>query len=267
MLREINAGEITKAVAKLCRDANYYLPGDVKSALKNADNYICKILLENSEIAAAERIPICQDTGMTTVFAEIGQDVHITGGDLTDAINAGTAKGYEEGYLRKSVVSDPFLRANTQNNTPSIIHYEIKSGDKIKITVAPKGFGSENMTAVGMLNPSDGEDGAVNFILESVRRAGSNSCPPVIAGVGIGGTADYALLLSKKALLLPLGNFSKFENAILNKINELNIGPAGLGGFPTAIGVRVIKYPTHIAGLPIAVSIGCHAARRAEMIL
>ncbi len=277
-MREINTAVITEVIEKLCIDANYNLNGDIKCAFQKgaakesaplAKN-ILDMLIENADIAKDEQVPICQDTGMAVIFAEIGQDVHITGGSVTDAINQGVRLGYEKGYLRKSVVKDPIHRENTKDNTPAVIHYEIVPGDKITIHLSPKGFGSENMSALKMLKPSDGIEGVKSFIIETVTKAGANPCPPIILGIGIGGTMEKAALLSKKALLRPLDAknpddyWSGIESELLDKINSLNIGPAGFGGLTTALGVNILTYPTHIAGLPVAVNISCHATRHVE---
>ena len=280
-MREINVKEIEEAIKKLCIEANYYVGNDIKEALckckeeepyKIAEDVLDKIIL-NDEIAAKEQMPMCQDTGMACVFLEIGQDVHITGGLLEDAVNEGVRRGYEEGYLRKSVVKDPIDRVNTKDNTPAIIYYDIVEGDKVKITVAPKGFGSENMSRIGMLKPADGLEGVKKFIIETVRLAGPNPCPPMVVGVGIGGTFDKAAYLAKKALLRPINirNSQEFyknlEEELLEKINELGIGPQGFGGKTTALGLNIETYPTHIAGLPVAVNIICHATRHKDIVL
>ena len=280
-MREIQVKEIENAVRDLCIEANYYIGNDIKEALKKskeeepykiAEDVLDKILL-NDEIAAKEQMPMCQDTGMACVFLEIGQDVHITGGLLEDAINEGVRRGYTEGYLRKSVVKDPIDRVNTKDNTPAVIYYDIVAGDKIKITLAPKGFGSENMSRIGMLKPADGLQGVKDFIIETVRLAGPNPCPPMVVGVGIGGTFDKAAYLAKKALLRPVNTsnnqefYKNLEEELLQKINELGIGPQGFGGKTTALGLNIETYPTHIAGLPVAVNINCHATRHKERIL
>ena len=247
----------------------------MKRALKDAQEketaalgkQILGILDENMEIAKAEKIPICQDTGMAVVFLKVGQDVHFTGGSIEEAVNEGVRRGYTEGYLRKSVVSDPLLRVNTNDNTPAVIHYEIVPGEEVQITLAPKGFGSENMSRVYMLKPADGEEGVVNAVVEAVKLAGPNACPPVVVGVGVGGTFEKAALLSKKALARPVDQESekehirKLEKEILEKINQLEIGPAGLGGSVSCLGVNIETYPTHIAGLPVAINICCHVNR------
>ncbi len=280
-MREINVKEITSAVKKLCIDANYYLSSDVREKLNIArekeDWEIAKGILdniiENADIAKNEKMPMCQDTGMACIFVEIGQDVHITGGLLEEAINKGVAEGYSEGYLRKSVVKDPLDRVNTGDNTPAVIYYDIVQGDKIKITVAPKGFGSENMSALKMLKPADGLEGVKEFILKVVKDAGPNPCPPIVVGVGIGGTFDRAAMLAKKALLRPLNSINKnefyanLEDELVEEINKMGIGPQGFGGKTTSLGVNIETYPTHIAGLPVAVNINCHATRHAEIEL
>ncbi|WP_102399130.1 fumarate hydratase [Haloimpatiens massiliensis] len=280
-MREINVEKITEALAKMCIDANYYLNDDIKNTIKEAkekeDWDIAKGILDkiivNSEIARDEKMPMCQDTGMACVFVEIGQEVHIVGGSLEEAINKGVAEGYVSGYLRKSVVKDPLDRVNTKNNTPAIIYYDIVPGDKLKITVAPKGFGSENMSQIKMLKPADGLEGVKEFILKVVKEAGPNPCPPIVVGVGIGGTFDRAANLAKKALIRPVSekNSNKFyadlEEELLEKINALGIGPQGFGGKTTALAVNIETYATHIAGLPVAVNINCHATRHAEVEL
>lgn len=280
-MREISVNTITEAVAKLCIQANCVLNDDVYCALENAKKtekseigkeILCQ-LTENADIAKDETVPICQDTGMAVVFVEIGQEVHIAGGLLTDAVNEGVRKGYTEGYLRKSVVSDPFIRVNTNDNTPAIIHYDIVGGDKVKIIVAPKGFGSENMSKIYMLKPSAGIEGAKDAIVQAVDEAGPNPCPPMVVGVGVGGNFEMAAYLAKKALLRPIGSHSdkphlrEMEEELLERMNNLGIGPQGLGGVTTVLGVNVESYPTHIAGMPIAVNISCHVTRHAEVIL
>jgi fumarate hydratase subunit alpha len=271
-MREIKAGEITRAVER---------NADVYQALKDAQakeesptgkDVLAKLLV-NADLAMEKGMPMCQDTGMAVVFCEIGQDVHIVGGDITDAINAGVRNGYRNGYLRRSVVADPIKRANTGDNAPAIIHYEITKGENIKITVAPKGFGSENMSALTMLKPSDGLDGIRKFVLATVEKAGPNACPPMVVGVGIGGTMEKAALIAKQSLCRPLGKnnsdeeIAALEKELLASINKLGIGPAGLGGRMTALAVQIEVFPTHIAGLPVAVNICCHALRHAEVIL
>ena len=274
-MREINAAEITEAVSGMCIEINHRLSPDMKEMLIGArqkeessiGRQVLSKLLNNLDIASEEMIPICQDTGMAVVFLEIGQDVHIYGGDLTDAVNNGVRRGYEEGYLRKSVVSDPILRENTKDNTPAVIHEKIVSGDKIKITLAPKGFGSENMSRLFMLKPAQGIEGVKSAILKAVRDAGPNACPPMVVGVGIGGDFEKCALMAKEALTREAGTHSgiqwadKLEEEMLEEINKLGIGPAGLGGTVTAMAVNINTYPTHIAGLPVAVNICCHVNR------
>ena len=280
-MREIEAAKITDTVKRLCIQANVILPEDVKNCIikrKSEENWapareILDRIEENFELAAAENVPICQDTGVACVFLEIGQEVHIAGGDITQAVNEGVRQGYVEGYLRKSVVRDPLDRVNTGDNTPAMIYYDIVPGDKIKITVAPKGFGSENMSQIKMLRPSDGIEGVKAFVLKAVEEAGPNPCPPIIVGVGIGGTFDKAALLAKKALLRETGTpsadplYAKLEEELLEKINALGIGPQGFGGKTTALAVAVEHYPTHIAGLPVAVNINCHVARHKTEVI
>ena len=280
-MREIEAAKITDTVKRLCIQANVILPEDVKNCIikrKSEENWapareILDRIEENFELAAAENVPICQDTGVACVFLEIGQEVHIAGGDITQAVNEGVRQGYAEGYLRKSVVRDPLDRVNTGDNTPAMIYYDIVPGDKIKITVAPKGFGSENMSQIKMLRPSDGIEGVKAFVLKAVEEAGPNPCPPIIVGVGIGGTFDKAALLAKKALLRETGTpsadplYAKLEEELLEKINALGIGPQGFGGKTTALAVAVEHYPTHIAGLPMAVNINCHVARHKTEVI
>ena len=280
-MREIEAAKITDTVKRLCIQANVILPEDVKNYIikrKSEENWapareILDRIEENFELAAAENVPICQDTGVACVFLEIGQEVHIAGGDITQAVNEGVRQGYAEGYLRKSVVRDPLDRVNTGVNTPAMIYYDIVPGDKIKITVAPKGFGSENMSQIKMLRPSDGIEGVKAFVLKAVEEAGPNPCPPIIVGVGIGGTFDKAALLAKKALLRETGTpsadplYAKLEEELLEKINALGIGPQGFGGKTTALAVAVEHYPTHIAGLPVAVNINCHVARHKTEVI
>ena len=280
-VREIEAAKITDTVKRLCIQANVILPEDVKNCIikrKSEEDWapareILDRIEENFELAAAENVPICQDTGVACVFLEIGQEVHIAGGDITQAVNEGVRQGYAEGYLRKSVVRDPLDRVNTGDNTPAMIYYDIVPGDKIKITVAPKGFGSENMSQIKMLRPSDGIEGVKAFVLKAVEEAGPNPCPPIIVGVGIGGTFDKAALLVKKALLRETGTpsadplYAKLEEELLEKINALGIGPQGFGGKTTALAVAVEHYPTHIAGLPVAVNINCHVARHKTEVI
>lgn len=274
-MRTIHTDEITKNIKEMCIEANLHLADDVVGAISNAkdqeESEIGKKILgqlqENMDIASSENIPICQDTGMAVVFIKIGQDVHIEGANLEDAINEGIRQGYVDGYLRKSVVKDPILRENTKDNTPGIIHYEIVPGEQIEITVAPKGFGSENMSRVCMLKPADGIEGVKEAVIETVRLAGPNACPPMVVGVGIGGTFEKCAILAKKALTRDLRKSSEIpyvaelEKELLEKINGLGFGPAGLGGINTALGVNVETYPTHIAGLPVAINICCHVNR------
>lgn len=280
-MREVNVEVIKDAVRNLSIEANYYLGSDIKEALLKfkkeeswnlASEVLDKIII-NSEIASNEEMPMCQDTGMACVFIEIGQDVHLIGGRLEDAVNEGVRRGYEEGFLRKSVVGDPIRRVNTKDNTPAVIYYDIVDGDKIKITLAPKGFGSENMSKIGMLKPSDGLEGVKKFIIDTVKAAGPNPCPPMVIGVGIGGTFDKAAYLAKKALLRPINIrnkdefYKELEIELLEKVNKLGIGPQGFGGKTTALGLNIETYPTHIAGLPVAVNINCHATRHKEVII
>lgn len=280
-MKEINVSKITDEVKRLCIECNYFLNDDIMNSFKNmkekepfpvAKNII-DILMQNAEIAAKDHMPMCQDTGMTVVFVEIGQEVHIEGGSLEDAINEGVRRGYEEGYLRKSVVKDPIDRVNTKDNTPAVIHYSIVPGDKLKITVAPKGFGSENMSQLKMLKPSDGLEGVKKFVINVVKEAGPNPCPPIIVGIGIGGTFEKSAYLAKKSLLRRIDKrnenpfYAKLEEELLNEINALGIGPQGFGGLTTALAVNIEAYATHIAGLPVAVNISCHATRHAEVTL
>ncbi|MEE0294391.1 MAG: fumarate hydratase [Eubacterium sp.] len=274
-MREIDAQLLTKNIKEMCIEANHYLSDDMKKVFDNARNneksplgkQILEQLDENLKIAREDMIPICQDTGMAVVFVKIGQDVHITGANIEDAINEGVRQGYVEGYLRKSVVNDPIIRKNTKDNTPAVIHYEIVPGENITITVAPKGFGSENMSRVFMLKPADGIEGVKNAVLTAVRDAGPNACPPMVVGVGIGGTFEKCAYLAKKALAREADSssdieyVSKLENELLEKINKMGIGPGGLGGTQTALAVNVETYPTHIAGLPVAINICCHVNR------
>lgn len=280
-MKTINVNEIIKTVKELSIEANYYLPNDVKEAIEKAEknekwpiaNNILNKILENSQIASAEKMPICQDTGMACVFIDIGQDVHITGGSLEEAINEGVRQGYAEGFLRKSVVKDPLHRVNTNDNTPALIYYNMVLGDKVKITVAPKGFGSENMSRIAMLKPSDGLEGVKNFVLETVRMAGPNPCPPIVIGIGIGGSFDKAAYLAKKALIRPVNEnntdefYGNLEKELLEEVNKIGIGPQGFGGKTTALALNIETYPTHIAGLPVAVNINCHATRHKERVL
>lgn len=280
-MRVINSKIITDAVSKMCISANCNINEDIKTALSNAikteksenGKNILKKLIENADIAHKKEIPICQDTGMAIFFVEIGNEVYIEGDTLSNAINEGVKIGYESGYLRKSVVRDPLNRENTNDNTPAIIYCDFVKGDKIKITFAPKGFGSENKSALKMLNPSDGVQGVIEFVLDTVKKAGANPCPPMVIGVGIGGTMDKAAWLSKKALTRsidahnPDKYYRDLEKNILEKVNRLGIGPQGLGGTTTALGVNIETFPTHIAGLPVAVNLNCHATRHSVTII
>lgn len=281
-MRTIEAAEITRAVAKLAMEANYYLTQDIYDALVRGKEEetaplgkeILGQLVENACIAKKDAVPICQDTGMAVVFIALGQDVHVTGGGLEDAVNAGVARGYQEGYLRKSVVDDPlFIRKNTQDNTPAILHVDIVPGDKIHIKLAPKGFGSENMSALKMLKPSDGVAGVKKFLVDTVKAAGANPCPPIVIGMGIGGTMEKAAYLAKKALLRnieqrnPNSAYAGLEEELLELANKTGIGPQGLGGKVTALAVNIEYYPTHIAGMPVAINVNCHATRHAETVL
>ncbi len=279
-MREINANLITETVKKLCIEANCHLTSDVKECIRqcrtNEDwpqaKEILDRIIENYEISDEQNQPVCQDTGVACVFLKIGQDVHING-DINDAVNEGVRQGYSEGYLRKSVVGDPLLRVNTGDNTPAFIYFDLVPGDKIEITVAPKGFGSENMSKIAMLRPSDGIEGVKEFVIKAVEEAGPNPCPPIVVGVGIGGTFDKAAYLSKKALLRSLDErnadpfYADLEKELLDKINSLGIGPQGFGGKTTALCVNVEKYPTHIAGLPVAVNINCHVTRHKTEVI
>ena len=275
MIRTVNTEDIVKNIKEMCIEANHYLSKDMDKALKDATaseksdlgKKILNQLQENLKIAAEEMIPICQDTGMAVIFLEVGQDVHFEGMAIEDAVNEGVRQGYTEGYLRKSVVGDPIIRKNTKDNTPAVIHYSIVPGDKVIITMAPKGFGSENMSRVFMLKPADGIEGVKNAIITAVKDAGPNACPPMVVGVGIGGTFEKCAILAKKALTRPVGEHSaipyvkELEEEMLEKINQLGIGPGGLGGTTTALAVNVNTYATHIAGLPVAVNICCHVNR------
>ena len=280
-MREIDVKIIENKVAELCIETNHHLGEDVKSCIcgmAESESWdVAKEILghieENIKIAEEGVFPLCQDTGLACVFLEIGQDVHFVGGLLEDAVNEGVRRGYTDGYLRKSVVADPLRRVNTGDNTPAHIHTEIVAGDKVKITVAPKGFGSENMSRIVMLPPSAGEKGVKDFVVETVEKAGANPCPPIVVGVGIGGTFDKAALMAKKALLLPADKsnddpyYADMENELLDRINALGIGPQGFGGKTTALAVNVIAAPTHIAGLPVAVNINCHVSRHKEVVI
>lgn len=275
MVRSVNVELLTDNIKEMCIQANHYLAPDMDRAMKNAceretkplAKQILGQLLENLDIAGKDMIPICQDTGMAVVFLKIGQDVHFEGGSVEEAVNEGVRRGYEEGYLRKSVVGDPLIRVNTKDNTPAIIHYELVPGDQVEITVAPKGFGSENMSKIYMLKPADGVEGVKDAIINAVREAGPNACPPVVVGVGIGGTFEKAAILAKKALTREVGTHSELEHIkaleeeLLAKINSIGLGPAGLGGDTTALAVNINTYATHIAGLPVAVNICCHVNR------
>jgi fumarate hydratase subunit alpha len=280
-MRSVNALEITKNIKEMCIEATHFLSEDMKAAFDKAEiteesplgRQIIGQLKENLDIAGKDMIPICQDTGMAVIFIRIGQEVHIENGNLTEAVNEGVRQGYTEGYLRKSVVSDPLIRKNTNDNTPAIIHYDIVEGDQIDITVAPKGFGSENMSRIFMLKPADGIEGVKEAILTAVRDAGPNACPPMVVGVGIGGTFEKCALMAKHALTRNLNEESPveyvrdLEKEMLEKINNLGIGPAGLGGRITAFAVNIETYPTHIAGLPVAVNICCHVNRHAHRVI
>ncbi|MCD8109438.1 MAG: fumarate hydratase [Clostridiales bacterium] len=281
MLREIHVGELTKNIKEMCIEANHFLTPDMDQVLKKSvkteqsalGKQILEQLQENLKIAGEDMIPICQDTGMTVIFMEIGQDVHFVGGSLSEAVNEGVRLGYTDGFLRKSVVKDPLIRENTKDNTPAILYTEIIPGDKVKITVAPKGFGSENMSRIFMLKPADGIKGVKEAILTAVRDAGPNACPPMVVGVGIGGTFEKSAILAKKALTRSLDESSdipyvrELEEEMLEKINRLGIGPGGLGGTTTALAVNINTYPTHIAGLPVAVNICCHVNRHAVRVI
>ena len=280
-MRTIQVTDITEQIKEMCIEANHFLTDDMKEALVNAQDteeamlgkQILQQLQENLRIAGEDMIPICQDTGMAVIFMEIGQDVHFEGGNLEDAINEGVRRGYVDGYLRKSVVKDPLIRENTKDNTPAIIHYEIVPGDQVRITVAPKGFGSENMSRVFMLKPADGIEGVKQAILTAVKDAGPNACPPTVVGVGIGGTFEKCALMAKKALTRPVNQHSdipyvrEMEEELLEKMNATGIGPGGLGGTTTALAVNINTYPTHIAGLPVAVNICCHVNRHSVRVL
>lgn len=280
-MREIEAAEITETVERLCIEANEHLPEDIRRAIRDcrasedwatAQNVLDNII-ENFEIADRECVPVCQDTGMACVFLEIGQDVHITGGDLREAVDEGVRRGYDRGYLRKSVVKDPVRRGNTGDNTPAVLYTEIVPGEQIRVTVGPKGFGSENMSALRMFKPSAGLQGIKDFIMETVEAAGPNPCPPIVVGVGIGGTFDKAALLAKKALMRPVDTanedpfYADLEREMLTKINETGIGPQGFGGRTTALGLNIETMPTHIAGMPCAVNISCHVTRHKTEVI
>ncbi len=279
-MREISSGQIRESICRLCIKANRLLPEDVQKRIDKAleaetwpiARDVLLDIQENIRIAKEDQMPICQDTGMAVVFIELGQDVHITG-DVNSAIQEGVRKGYLEGYLRSSVVSDPLRRVNTGDNTPAMIHYEVVPGDRLRLTLVPKGFGSENMSALRMLKPSDGVEGVIRFVLDTVEKAGPNACPPISVGVGIGGTFDTVTLAAKKALILPADGchpdpfYASLEKDLLERINRLGIGPQGFGGKNTALSLRILTLPTHIAGLPIAVNIGCHVNRHASEVL
>lgn len=280
-MREVNVDKVTENIKEMCIEANHFLTDDMKKVFKNAvvseesplGKQVLNQLNENLDIAANDMIPICQDTGMAVVFINVGQDVHFTNGNITDAINEGVRQGYVDGYLRKSVVNDPIIRENTKDNTPAVIHYNIVPGDKVDITVAPKGFGSENMSRIFMLKPADGIEGVKNAILTAVKDAGPNACPPMVVGVGIGGTFEKCALLAKKALTRnveeesPVEYVRELEREMLDKINKLGIGPGGLGGTQTALAINIETYPTHIAGLPVAVNICCHVNRHSHRVI
>ena len=281
MIRTINIKEITTNIKEMCIVANHFLSEDMERAMKQAEKaeqsplgkQILEQLEENLQIAADDMIPICQDTGMAVIFLEIGQDVHLQGGSLEDAVNEGVRQGYVEGFLRKSVVKDPLIRENTKDNTPAVIHYKIVEGSQVKIKVAPKGFGSENMSRVFMLKPADGIEGVKEAVLTAVKEAGPNACPPMVVGVGIGGTFEKCALMAKEALTREVGTHSdiqyvkEMEKELLAKINSLGIGPGGLGGTTTALAVNINTYPTHIAGLPVAINICCHVNRHIVRVL
>lgn len=281
-MREIHADAITESVARLCIESNYYLGEDVLAALHGfreaetspVGREVLDQILENAEIARNEQMPLCQDCGLTVVFLEVGQDAHIAGGDLNEAIARGVRQGYQDGFLRKSMVDHPFSsRINTKDNTPPVVHTTIVPGDRLRIIVAPKGGGSENMSQLGMLKPADGREGVIDFVVESVRRAGANPCPPIIVGVGVGGSAEKAMWLAKHSLLREVGQPSPdpevgaLESDILERVNRIGIGPQGFGGLTTALAVHVETYPCHIASMPVAVNIQCHSARHKEALL
>lgn len=281
-MREVNVEEITKTVERLCIESNYYLPEDVKMALENAilkeesplGKEILSDILKNQEIARTNKVPICQDTGIAVIFLELGQDVRLVGGNLNDAIDEGVRRGYFNGYLRKSAVDDPFIeRKNTGDNTPAIIHTKIVPGERVKIILAPKGGGSENMSALAMLKPSDGITGIKKFVLDTVEKAGSNPCPPIIVGIGIGGTIEKTALIAKQSLLRKVGEHNtnpkvaELEEELLHEINKLGIGPQGFGGRTTALAVNIETFPAHIASMPVAINIQCHVSRHQEAII
>ncbi|MFW0861062.1 MAG: fumarate hydratase [Dethiobacter sp.] len=280
-MREVDVAVIEATVAELSMEANYNLGADVYQAFKMAfsaetspvGKSVLAQLIENAEIAREEQVPLCQDTGYAVIFVELGQDVRLVGGDLYVAINEGVRKGYVDGYLRKSIVSDPLRRLNTMDNTPAVIHLELVPGDRVKLTIAPKGGGSENMSAIKMLNPADSTKGVVDFVVEAISKAGSNPCPPVVIGIGIGGTFEKVAYLAKKALLREIGSvnadpfYAELEREILTKVNKLGIGPQGYGGRTTALAAFIETYPAHIASLPAAVNLNCHAARHKERVI
>ncbi|WIV10412.1 fumarate hydratase [Proteiniborus sp. MB09-C3] len=280
-MREVDVSIVQELVSERCISSNLFIEEDIMKAFVNAKdkesssvgNMILDMLIKNAEVAKKEEIPLCQDTGMVVAFVEVGQEVHFVNGNITDAINKGVIDGYRDGYLRKSVVDDPLLRNNTKDNSPAIIYYNIVPGDKVKIELMFKGFGSENMSQIKMLKPSDGEEGVFDFVIKAVKDAGPNPCPPIIVGVGIGGTMDKAANLAKYSLIRPIGSRNKsehlarLEEKLLEKINTLGIGPQGLGGVTTALDVHIEAYPTHIAGLPVAVNINCHSSRHSTIVL
>lgn len=280
-MREVNVSKITDCIKRLCIDANCSLNDDIYFSLKNSlegekspiGRDILNQIIKNADLAREKCKPICQDTGMAVIFIEIGRDVHITGGSLTDAVNEGVRQGYKDGFLRKSVVGDPLIRVNTGDNTPAVIHYDITEGDKVKIDVAPKGFGSENMSKIYMLKPSDGIEGVKNSVIDCIKNAGPNPCPPMVVGVGIGGNFEKCAYLAKKALLRPVGSSSDIpyiadmERELLMRANKLGIGPQGLGGSTTVLGINIETFATHIAGLPVAVNISCHVTRHKSAVI
>lgn len=278
-MRPIDASEIEEEICKMCEEANSHLPCDIYNKIKSLslntegiEKTTLDILVENADYAREKNMPVCQDTGMAVLFVEVGQEVYIKG-NLTDAINCGVKRGYTEGYLRKSVVKDPLKRENTNDNTPAVIHYDIVPGDKIKITFLPKGFGSENKSRLKMLNPSDGRDGIIDFVVDTVKMAGASPCPPIVIGIGIGGDFEHCAKLSKKALAEEIDKknpdpyYEELKKEILQRVNSLDIGPQGFGGKNTALGVNILTYPTHIAGLPVAVNLSCHVTRHITKII
>ena len=281
-MREIDAGQIAESVARLCIESNYYLGEDVLASLRHfreiepspVGREVLDQILENAEVARDRRVPLCQDTGLTVIFLELGQDLHIAGGDLNEAVAEGVRRGYVDGYLRKSMVKQPFsARVNTKDNTPPVVHTTIVPGDRLHIIVAPKGGGSENMSQLGMLKPAEGRDGAIRFVVEAVRKAGANPCPPIIVGVGVGGSAEKAIWLAKHSLLREVGSvnpdpeLAELEDELLARVNRIGIGPQGFGGLTTALAVHVETFPCHIASMPVAVNIQCHSARHKEAVL